>query len=153
MKFVRISYWVPKEQKYQLSSKIGGSQNQKISHILAIMTLKGLKIGKCRELIVTITLEKLLGTMKFIRIAYRYMLLKMRVKFQTSLGTYMWDIFDIFWYLNVVCDLNKIPWWVMDESRIFSGLKIILKNHIKSNLPLKMQVYFFVNIMSAIITL
>jgi len=32
------------------------------------------------------------------------------------------------------------------KAEFFSGLKIILKNHIKFNLPLKMQVYFFVNI-------
>ena len=41
MEFVKMSYWVPKEQTWQSSSKMGpkGVENQKISYISANMTL------------------------------------------------------------------------------------------------------------------
>ena len=47
-----------------------GGQNIKFSYISTIMAIKCPTIGKCWELIGTITLEILLGDIEFARIAY-----------------------------------------------------------------------------------
>ena len=47
-----------------------GGQNRKINYISAIMTILGLKFGKCCELIGTIALEKVLWAMDFVKIGY-----------------------------------------------------------------------------------
>ena len=47
-----------------------GVQNQKNGYISEIMTLQGLKIGKCWELIGTIALKEVLWAIKFLKISY-----------------------------------------------------------------------------------
>ena len=70
--FVKIGYWAPKAQKYQLSSKKGPKGVKIIISDISqqLWLYKAKKIAKCWYIIGTIALENVLWVIDFVKAGY-----------------------------------------------------------------------------------